>query len=91
MQWDTEVHKHSLSLLKEDESLADSLCLGRDLTAKGSGGCSYCRRGYLSPGHVSIRNWIKAMDSFVIIPKGAFMSNEFWALEAKVAVIKMYP
>ena len=31
------------------------------------------------------------MDSFVIIPKGAIMSNEFWALEAKVAVIKMYP
>ena len=31
------------------------------------------------------------MDSFVIIPKGAFMSNEFWALDAKVIVIKMYP
>ena len=62
-----------------------------DLTAKESARYAYWRRGYLSPGHVSIRNWIKAMDSFVIIPKGAFMSNEFWALEAKVVVIKMYP
>lgn len=39
-------------------------------------------------GQVSIRNWTKAMDSFVIVSKGAFTCNEFWALVAKVGVTK---
>lgn len=39
-------------------------------------------------GQVSIRNWTKAMDSFVIVSKGAFTRNEFWALVAKVGVTK---
>lgn len=68
--------------------LTDSLCLSSDLTARGSR-YAFCKRKYLSPGQVSIIKWTKAMDSFVIVPKGAFTGNEFWALEAKVSVINI--
>lgn len=57
-------------------------CLGSDLSGKGSR-YAPCERGYLSLGQVSIRNWTKAMGSFVIAPKGAFIGNEFFALEFK--------
>lgn len=42
----------------------------------------------MSTGHMSIRNWTKAMGSFVIASKTALTGNEFFALETKVNMKK---